>query len=148
MKVENASNVALSGHFNSRASGRSSRRKGNYRLSVRLSDAELTELRAAAGSKTLSDHLRDRLFDKGRRTQRKPRRALRADTAALGQILGAIGRSRVAANVEQLARDARSGALLLDDVTARQIAEAHAEIRDIRERLIAAMGLTSTQDET
>jgi hypothetical protein len=109
-------------------------------LSVRLPVPEMQRLRAAAGSRSVSDYVRARLFEGGSLPAARSRNPVQ-DQRALGQLLGLLGQSRVGESLASLARDAHAGSLLLDDVTLRQIREAHESIAYMRDRLVKALGL-------
>lgn len=75
-----------------------------------------------------------------------PRRKARstasvADKQALAQILGLLGQSRIANNLNQLAYHANMGSLVMDDETKAQIAEAYDHVLLMRNTLVAALGL-------
>lgn len=74
--------------------------------------------------------------------KRKPRStASVADKQALAQILGLLGQSRIANNLNQLAYHANVGSLAIDDETKAQIHEAYEHVLLIRTVLIKALGL-------
>lgn len=55
-------------------------------------------------------------------------------------MLAALGQSRIGESLASLARDMDAGSLPLDDITLRQIREAHESIRFMRDRLVKALG--------
>ena len=63
-----------------------------------------------------------------------------ADKEALAQILGLLGQSRIANNLNQLAYHANTGSLPVDDVTKGQIEEAYGHVLFLRKSLIRALG--------
>lgn len=73
-----------------------------------------------------------------------PRRRLRQparDDARLGQILGALGQSRIANNLNQIAHAANLGALALTPEQAANLREGCQAVRAMRSDLLRALGL-------
>ncbi|MDQ3187053.1 MAG: hypothetical protein M3Q16_11485, partial [Pseudomonadota bacterium] len=64
------------------------------------------------------------------------------DTALLALVLGELGRSRLASNINQLAKAANMGALDVTPEIEREIEQACAEIQAMRALLITALGVT------
>jgi hypothetical protein len=112
-------------------------------LSFRLTDEERTALQKAAAGLSLSDYIRSRLFGpdvKPRRTQGKfPVK----DHAALARLLGQFGQSRIANNLNQLAKAVNTGSLPVTPETEGEIKRACEDIGVIRSALIQALGLSA-----
>ena len=117
------------------------------RLTLRFTDDEIERLRSAAAGLSLSAYVRRRLFS-GETAPRKGR-AYRpvADRHALARVLGLLGQSGIAYNLDRLARDARSGCLPLDQPTLAEIDEACAHVRSMRDQLVAALGLIESRSQ-
>ena len=113
-------------------------------LSVRLPSSDMERLRAASGARSISDYVRARLFAGGPLPASRSRHPVQ-NQRVLGQLLAMLGQSRMGESLASLARDAHAGSLLLDDVTLRQIAEAHESVCLMRDRLVEAMGLIEAQ---
>ncbi len=64
-----------------------------------------------------------------------------SDTKTLAQILALLGQSRVASNLNQLARAANIGSLMVTPEVERELCAACAHIADIRALLVRAIGL-------
>ena len=64
------------------------------------------------------------------------------DHQALAQAIGLLGQSRIASNLNQIARAAHTGALPVDDSVAADLVEAVRMVADIRTLLISALGLS------
>lgn len=107
----------------------------------------MERLRAAAGGRSVSEYVRARLFQGGSLPSARARHPVQ-DQRALGQVLAMLGQSRIGESLASLARDARAGSLLLDDVTLRQIGEAHASVCFMRDRLVEAMGLIEARSRS
>lgn len=111
-------------------------------FSLRLTFEERARLEREAGDMPLGAYIRSRLFDEPA-SERPPRQRKRPvkDHQALGQLLGELGRSRIANNLNQLAKAANSGSLPLTPETENSLREACAGIRWMRIALMQALGL-------
>lgn len=111
------------------------------RLTLRFTEAELERLQAAAAGMSLSVYVRKVLFsgDTAPRKGRSHRPV--ADQEALARILGLLGQSGIAYNMNRLASEARTGCLPLDPPTLAEIEQACAHVRSMRDQLVAALGL-------
>lgn len=117
----------------------SNKRKYPAPFSLRLSREERKELKRLAGGRPLGAFIKDALFDKKPRPQlRKP--AIQ-DQQLLAKLLGALGQSRIASNINQLARAANSGSLPVDEDVLKSLFEAVRAIDWMRKSLIEGMGL-------
>lgn len=111
------------------------------RVTLRLSVEDHARLKELAGSMALATYIRAQVLGKTL-PKRKPRStASVADKQALAQILGLLGQSRIANNLNQLAYHANVGSLAIDDETKVQIHEAYDHVLLIRTTLINALGL-------
>ena len=111
------------------------------RVTLRLSVEDHERLKALADGMALSTFIRAKALG-DTLPRRKPRSTNSvADKAALAQLLGLLGQSRIANNLNQLAYHANIGALPIDDVTRDQISEAYDNVLEMRTALIAALGL-------
>jgi hypothetical protein len=63
------------------------------------------------------------------------------DQQALAQVLGLLGNSRMANNLNQIAYEANCGSLLMDQATEDEIKMACASIAWMRVKLIEALGI-------
>ena len=108
-------------------------------FSIRLTPNERQQLEAEAGSKPLSTYMRERLLG----SEAQPRRYLRkprADEQALSKALGVLGRSRLASNLNQLAKAANLGTLPVSSDVLADLTQACADIREMRTALMQALG--------
>lgn len=111
------------------------------RITLRLSEEENAKLRDFAADMSVSAYVRKCLFD-GDLTPRKRRSYMPVkDQQALAQLLALLGASRIANNLNQLAYHANTGSLAIDDEARGQIDETYIHVRQIRDTLIAALGL-------
>ena len=119
-----------------------SKKKHPAPVTLRLNDEERARLRLLCEGKNMSAYIRRCVFG-GDVTKRKRRRRARpvADRQALAKILGLLGQSRIANNLNQLAFHANSGSLIVDEDTRQRINEAYAHICVLRAELMKALGL-------
>jgi hypothetical protein len=107
-------------------------------LSVRLSPEEIARLNHdCQGYASRNDYIRDRLFAHHGQRTRKP---LAKEREALSQILGILGSSRMASNLNQLAHKANVDAFLFTPEVKEQLEEAYEAIREMRQLLLQALG--------
>ncbi len=127
-----------------------SERRSPPPFSLRLTFEERARLEREAGDMPLGAYIRSRLFDEPA-SDHPPRQRKRPvkDHQVLGQLLGELGRSRIANNLNQLAKAANSGSLLLNEDAHRALLESFDSIRAMRTLLLTALGLrpeTSQKD--
>lgn len=109
-------------------------------FSLRLTTEERAYLNQMAGNRPLGGYIRERLLGENgdkRRSFRKPR----TDEVQVARVLAELGRSRLASNLNQLAKSANIGTLDVNDDIESQLIEACAAVQSMRENLIAALGL-------
>ncbi len=116
-------------------------------LSLRLTETERDTLEKAAGNASLSAYIRERVFGEAAQKRKSRNRNPVKDQEALARVLGLLGRSRIANNLNQLAKDSNCGALVLDEDTNAKIEEAYAHIISMRGELICALGLIEEGDQ-
>lgn len=110
-------------------------------MTLRLSPDDHERLKELAGSMALSTYIRAKALGLDL-PRRKPRSSASVvDKQAIAQILGLLGQSRIANNLNQLAYHANVGSLVMEEETVAQIAEAHEYIVFLRKILIKALGL-------
>lgn len=109
-------------------------------FSLRLSFEERARLVEQAAGTPLGTYIRERLLaEPPRRSKLTP-----ADRSALLQVLGTLGQSRIANNLNQLAKQANSGSLPVTPDTEAELKAAAQDIAEMRAILIQALGLDST----
>lgn len=113
-------------------------------FSLRLSFDEKQKLIEDAGRQSISAYIKARLFDPD--TPVKQARGLNPvkDQKSLAQLLGMLGSSRIAKNLNELAEAARVGALPLGDETDKALRRACDDVRIMRRFLLAALGIRET----
>lgn len=106
-------------------------------FSLRLSFEERARLQQQADGMPLGAYIRERLLaEPPRRSRLTP-----SDRQALLQVLGTLGQSRIANNLNQLAKQANLGTLPVTPDTEAALADASATIAAMREMLVRALGL-------
>ena len=117
-------------------------KKPSRRVTLRLTAEEDARLRQLCEGKTVSAYIRQRLFDGAPARRSRRSHAPVQDQEALAQVLGMLGQSHIANNLNQLAYHANCGALLFDEEAVGQINEAYHHVRAMRAALIKALGLS------
>ena len=110
-------------------------------FSLRLSDEQRAQLEKAAAGMSLGEYVRSRLFNGDVPVRRTRCKFPVKDHQTLGQLLGQLGRSRLSNNLNQLAKASNSGSLPLTPETEAALRRACAEIHQMRQDLISALGL-------
>lgn len=109
-------------------------------FSIRLTPEERATLEARAGSQPLGAYIRSELLGENarkRRVQRKPQ----ADEQKIAQLLAGLKSSRLAPNLNQLAKAANCGTLDVSEDVEQQLVYACQAIIAMRNTLIIALGL-------
>lgn len=110
-------------------------------VSVRFTPEERALLEKAANGRTLSAFIRGQVLAENAARRKIRNRMPVENERELGRVLGLLGRSRIANNLNQLAKDANCGVLIMDPETRQQIEEAYAHVKSMRDCLIRALGL-------
>lgn len=112
-------------------------------FSLRLTFEERARLEELAGDMALGAYIKEKIFDGTGPDEKRARARLRRpvkDTQSLAQLLAKLGQSRIANNLNQLAKATNIGALPLTPETEADIRAACAEIREMRNALLQALG--------
>lgn len=108
---------------------------------LRLTPEERAMLEHEAAGLPLGEYIRDRVFDVNRAKRRSRNKRPAKDHRLLSQLLGELGRSRLSNNLNQLAKTANCGLLILTPEVKTALLNACADIRHIREALMKSLGL-------
>jgi hypothetical protein len=108
---------------------------------LRLTHEERFRLEYDAGDQPIGAYIRSKLFDHAQPHQRRRQKRPVKDHQALGRLLGELGKTRLANNLNQLARAANSGSLPVTPDTEKALREACADVRWLRQSLMEALGL-------
>lgn len=126
--------------FNAKAKAPTSRPKQPSPVSIRFSEDQISQLKIEANGQPLGVYVRGRLFDSGGSLRPHKVRPVK-DPKALAQLLGKIGQSRLASNLNQMTRLAHSGALPVTSEICEELTRACQEISEMRALLVKALGL-------
>lgn len=118
----------------------SARQKREAPFSLRLSFEERTRLEEAARGIPLSTFIKTLVFGNDLSKAKGRRKAPVQDHEALAKVLSALGRSRLASNLNQLARAVNTGTLPVHPETEAELRQACAEVAAIRAALFKALG--------
>jgi len=124
---------------------RSSRQKQTSRLSVRVDQFERAHLEKLAGDETLSTYVRRKLLGDWASTKRerpaKRQRKPKGNDTAIAQLLALLGQSRLASNLNQIAKAANMGALPVTPDLEAELKTACEDIGLMRRLLVKALGI-------
>ena len=112
-------------------------------MSIRLSEHERETLIRLAGDMPLSSYVKAVVFAGGKPIRLRRTHAPVEDKKALSKALGLLGQSRIASNLNQLAKAANIGTLPLSPDVEDDLKTACAQVQDIRRLLIEALGMQS-----
>lgn len=118
-------------------------RRGRKRpapFSVRLSFDERAQVEKNAGSMPVGAYIKSLLLADDAPKYRERRKPPVEDQAALAQVLACLGSSRIANNLNQLAKATHVGSFYFDEDTKFLIASACHDIRIMRQLLMQALG--------
>ena len=114
---------------------------------IRLTDAERCLLLDRAGRVPLGTYIRNALLSGDAQAKRRRQTRPVKDHEALARVLSALGQSRIANNLNQLAKAVNIGVLPVSPETEQDIGEACDAVRAMREALMLALGL-KTEDRS
>ncbi|MFT6658334.1 MAG: hypothetical protein ACJAZW_001495 [Maritalea sp.] len=141
-KVEGTPVVASIGSDFTNSSARPPEpKKKQPRITFRVTDEEMAKLTHSSAGMSVSAYLRDCIFGKDAAPRKVRSRVPIKDQKALGRVLFALGQTRIANNLNQIAYEAHCGSLLLDVQTDEQLNEACQHIKDMRSDLVKALGV-------
>lgn len=110
-------------------------------FTIRLTEAERTELQRRAGHTAIGAYIKRVLFPSDNRQVYRGAWAPIKDERALARVLAGLGSSRVAEHLAALAYDARNGTLPVDKDTTARLHQACHDILTMRLLLMRALGL-------
>ena len=111
-------------------------------FSIRFTWEERAELDRIAGREPWSRFIRKAVFGDSASKRRKLARQPRVDEAALAKALGQLGAARLSTNLNQIAKAANLGTLPVTPELSEELYEACADVKALRDDLIAALGLS------
>jgi hypothetical protein len=111
-------------------------------FSVRFTPEERERLDRAAAGMPLGAFLRSLIFDEDLlKKRRKPRKSPVKDHQVLARLQAELGQSRLANNLNQLAKAANSGSLEVSPDTEKALQSACSDVKWMRHMLMEALGL-------
>lgn len=129
----------ISKNFNSESSKKNE--TGYVPFSLRLSADERAMLKARSKSKSISAYIREQLFGEKQTPRQYELRRPDENMQLLAKSMGELGKSRLASNLNQIAKAANMGALPVSPELEDELAEACNAIQDMRDLLVKALGL-------
>jgi len=114
-------------------------------LSFRATLEERELLKQAAGTKSVSAYIREVLFADAAESRRGAKRRPSVDDVALGQALSVLGQSRLSSNLNQIAKGLNTARMPVDGELKLELYKACADVRQMREALIAALNIKSME---
>ncbi len=142
----NASSVAQAFSAAAVPSKKPKQRRYTPPFSLRFTIEERKRLDEMAGNQPLGAYIRSRLLGEQTGKRRKVKKPA-PDTALLALLLSELGQSRLASNINQLAKATNMGALDITPEIEREIEQACREIQAMRALLITALGVVPVDDE-
>lgn len=111
------------------------------RITLRLTEDELSQLREVAQGLSVSAYIRKCVFSSEAASRKRRAYMPVADQEALARVLYLLGQTHFANNLNQIAYHANCGTLSMDEATEDEIKETCAHIAFIRMKLIEALGI-------
>ena len=96
---------------------------------------------AAARGSSVSEYIRKCVLGENAPPKKRKVRVPVKNEQTLSHVLALLGQSHIANNLNQLAYHANTGSLMLDEENHTQIKEAYEHVLEMREALVAALGL-------
>jgi len=115
-------------------------------FSMRLSKSERDFLDKHSGTQSWAAYIRGRVFGPKAEKRRKVKKPT-VDSAMLAMVLSELGQSRLASNINQLAKAANMGALDMTPEVEQEIEQACREIQAMKLLLITALGIVPEDGE-
>lgn len=115
-------------------------------FTLRLTFEERAQLERDAAGLSLGAYVRSRVFDATRAAPRRRRKFPVKDQKALASVLAMLGQSRLANNINQLARSANTGSLVMTPESEATLKGACRDIASIRHMLMVALGLADANN--
>lgn len=113
-------------------------------ITLRLTDEERAMLKDLAAGMSVSAYIRKCVFGNDTAPRKVRSRVPVKDELALARVLGMLGQSRIANNLNQIAYHANAGSLVVDEQCTKEIHEAYGHVISMRGDLINALGLNES----
>lgn len=115
-------------------------------FSLRLSFEERARLEQAADGMPVAAYIKSLVFGSDAKPARSRGKSPIKDHKALAELLACLGASRIANNLNQLAKAANSGSVYFDRETKAQLNAAFQDIRAMRLLLMQGLGIMVEAD--
>ena len=109
-------------------------------FSLRLTVEERAELERRAGGKPLGQFIREQCLGRATKPRSGNRRRAKVDHALFAHALALLGGSRLASNMNQIAKAVHMGALPVTPELSADLDEACSDIQAMRKMLMQALG--------
>lgn len=109
-------------------------------FSIRLTEEERRHLQERAGRRPLATYVRDLVLARASKAPRQRVASTIKDMEALARVLAALGQSRIANNLNQLAKAVNIGVLPVTRDTEEEISSACKAVTAMRRDLMQALG--------
>lgn len=110
-------------------------------FSLRLTSQERAILEERAKGRSLGAYIRMRLLGEDASPRKFQTRRPATDSAAVARALALLGESRIASNLNQIAKAANLGVLPVTPDLEAELQQACSDVRAMRTALIAALGI-------
>ncbi|MCB9958684.1 MAG: hypothetical protein H6843_08790 [Rhodospirillaceae bacterium] len=131
---------ALGRKFNAIAADKAAKPKYPPPFSLRLAHEERARLEAEAAGEPLGAYVRKRLLGDAAVPRKRRGNSPVKDAEALGRVMGALGQSRLSANLNQLAKAVNTGSLPVTPETEADLKDACRAVTAMRDDLLRALG--------
>jgi hypothetical protein len=115
-----------------------------YPVSLRMTFEEKANLERAAAGMSVSAFIRWRLFDPNTPAPKTRGKHPVKDHSALARVLALLGQTRIANNLNQLAKAVNSGSLPVTPETESALRQATDDVADMRRLLMEALQIEVT----
>jgi hypothetical protein len=136
--LEEAKKIDLSGSFK-RAASKTNKTKQAAPFSLRLTFEERARLERMAKGMSLGAYIRQQLLGDNARKRTSRQRRPTIDRVALAKALSTLGNSRLASNMNQIAKAAHRGTLGVGPELSADLMAACADIQLMRDELMRAL---------
>ncbi len=136
--LDAAKKIDVRGSF-TRATSKEGKAKPTTPFSLRLTFEERAKLESNAKGKSLGAYIRERLLGDDAQKRMSRQRRPTIDRVALAKALSDLGNSRLASNLNQIAKSAHNGTLPVGPELNADLMAACADIQLMRDELMRAL---------
>jgi hypothetical protein len=136
--LEKAAKLGVSARFKT-AAAQQDKSKPAPPFSLRLTVGERAKLELMANGMSLGAYIRKRLFGDDAEPRKSRQRRPTVDRIALARALSILGNSRLASNLNQIAKGINNGTLPMGPDLEAELVSACADIQTMRDELMRAL---------